>query len=226
MRTKPSAAFTLIEVVTAMAIILILTGLVIQLSGYVTMKGSKARAEGELRMLGAGCESFKAETGGYPQDVQTNFTPGVTDLLKPKEHFVPTASVYEDSNLFLYKALTGDKDANGQPDADEQRYLKEFDTKILKGDKSASNQITRVKYFQDPWGYPYGYSTAAALEELKYRNELKTKGPSASRPSADTMPGFNSTSYDLWSTAGSRPSSSPSDLNKKQLEWAKWVKNW
>jgi prepilin-type N-terminal cleavage/methylation domain-containing protein len=226
MRTKPSAAFTLIEVVTAMAIILILTGLVIQLSGYVTMKGSKSRAEGELRMLQAGCENYKAETGAYPQDLQAGLAPGVTDKLKPKEHFVPTASVYEQANLFLYKELTGDKNADGKPEQDEQRYLKEFDARILKADKSSSGQITLVRYFQDPWGYPYGYSTAAAREEMLYRKDLSTKGSAATRPSGDSVPGFNSATYDMWSTGGSRPTSDPTDINKKQLEWAKWVKNW
>jgi len=150
----------------------------------------------------------------------------VTDKLKPKEHFVPTASVYEQANLFLYKELTGDKNADGKPEQDEQRYLKEFDARIVKADKSSSGQITLVKYFQDPWGYPYGYSTAAAREEMLYRKDLSTKGASASRPSGDSIPGFNSTTYDMWSTGGSRPSSDPTDINKKQLEWAKWVKNW
>jgi type II secretory pathway pseudopilin PulG len=231
MRTKPSSisAFTLIEIITAMAIILVLTGLVIQISGYVTSRGSRARAQGELAMLSTACESYKADSGGYPMDIQTGgTTPGVTDKLKPKEHFNPTATVYEEANLFLYKELTGDKkgDPDGKPEPDEPRYLKEFDPKILKADRDSNKQITRVRYFQDPWGYPYGYSTAAAREEMLYQQELKKSGKGAVRPSADAIPGFNGATFDMWSTGGSRPASTPSGQEKKELEWAKWVKNW
>src|SRR5687768_1776218 len=98
MRSRPSSAFTLIEVITAMAVILILTGLVIQISGYVTTKGSKARAQAEIAMLSAAAESYKADAGAYPQDVSNGpGAAGITDRLKPKEHFIPTQSEYEDA---------------------------------------------------------------------------------------------------------------------------------
>jgi prepilin-type N-terminal cleavage/methylation domain-containing protein len=233
MRTRPSSAFTLIELITAMAVILILTGLVIQIAGYVTTKASKARAETEIATFKAACESYKADVGGYPQDLSNGLaTPGVTDELKPKEHFIPTQKVYEKANVFLYKELTGDKigqgnDPDGVPEADEPRYLKEFDPKLLKVERDVStNKVTRVLYIQDPFGYPYGYSTAAAREEMLYLQELKAKGTKAHRVSSDQVPGFNGSTFDLWSTGGSRPSTQPTDLKKKELEWAKWVKNW
>jgi prepilin-type N-terminal cleavage/methylation domain-containing protein len=234
MRTKPSSAFTLIEVITAMAVILILTGLVIQISGYVTNRGSKARATSEMSLFSAACDSYKADNGAYPQDLKRGglTSVGVTDELKPKEHFIPTAKEYEDANQFLYKELTGDKvgtngkDPDGIPDKDEPRYLKEFDAKILKADRDKDNKITKVKYIQDPFGYPYGYSTAAARVEMLYQQDLRTKGNAAKRPGASDMPGFNSSSFDLWSTGGSKPTSQPSDDKKKELEWAKWIKNW
>jgi prepilin-type N-terminal cleavage/methylation domain-containing protein len=227
MRQRPSSSgFTLIEVITAMAVILILTGLVIQIAGYVTTKGSKARASTEIATLIAACESYKADTGGYPKDQSNWPSRGVTDKLKPKEDFIPTKSEYEDANLFFYQQLTGDKNADNQPGADEPKYLKEFDPKLLKADKDKENRIIKVKYIQDPFGYPYGYSTSAAHEEMLYQKELKEKGKKVNRPSASDMSGFNSATFDLWSTGGSRPSSQPTDLEKKELEWAKWIKNW
>ena len=228
MRTRASrSAFTLIEVITAMAVILILTGLVIQISGYVTTKGSKARANAEISLFIAACDSYKADMGNYPQDFSGGLDErGVTDKLKPKEDFIPTKNEYEDANLFLYKELTGDKNADNKPGADEPKYLKEFDPKLLKADRDAENRIVKVKYIQDPFGYPYGYSTAAAREEMLYRRELKQKGAKVVRPSASEIPGFNTSSFDLWSTGGSRPSSQPSDQKSKELEWAKWIKNW
>lgn len=225
MRKRPSiSGFTLIEVITAMAVILILTGLVIQISGYVTNRGSRARAQGEMAMLGTAAESYKADVGGYPQDVSGDNR--TTDNLRPKEHFIPTANEYEKASKFLYEQLTGDKNSDGKPGEDEIRYLKEFDPKILKTDKDSEGKITNVDYIRDPWGYPYGYSTAAAAVEQKYQSDLKKKGASTPRPRAEEMPGFNSSSYDLWSTGGSRPSTNPSDEEAKELEWAKWVKNW
>jgi prepilin-type N-terminal cleavage/methylation domain-containing protein len=229
MRKRPSSsAFTLIEVITAMAVILILTGLVIQISGYVTTKGSKARATAEISMLTTAAESYKADVGGYPQDLSGGLaTPGITDRLKPKEHFVPTSTEYEEASLFLYKELTGDKNGDGTPGDDEAKYLKEYDVKLLKAERDTENRITKVKYIQDPFGYPYGYSTAAAREEMLYNQKLKEKGgASTPRPSAAEMPGFNSASFDLWSTGGSKPTSEVTDLKKKELEWARWIKNW
>lgn len=162
-------------------------------------------------------------------DLQNDGTaPGVTDRLKPKEHFNPIEAVYEESGLFLYKELTGDKKGvpDGKPEPDEPRYLREFDPKILKADRDANKQITRVRYFQDPWGYPYGYSTAAAREEMLYQLDLKENGKSATPRRANLNAGFNSVSFDMWSTAGSRPASKPAGQEKMELEWAKWIKNW
>ena len=233
MKTRSSStfAFTLIEIITAMAIIVILTGLVIQIFSSRSGPGM-SRAQGEISMLSTACESYMADFGRYPTDrIPDGIIPGVTDKLKPKDQFIPTASEYVQANIFLYKELTGDKtgsgpDPDGKPEDGEPRYLKEFDTKMLKSDRNASNQITKVKYFQDPWGYPYGYSTAAAREEMLYQQELKKSGNKAVRPPADSSSGFNSASFDLWSTGGSRPSSQPSSNEKKELEWAKWTKNW
>ena len=223
MRTRPStSAFTLIETITAMAVIIILTGMVLSISGYVTRRGSQARAQGEIAAISAACESYKAENGAYPQDKQPNFDKGVTDRLDPRQDFIPTKSKYEEAGMFLYKELTGDRKGktgevpDGIVDDNEQRYLKDFDKKMVKmGD-------TKV-YFQDPFGYSYGYSTAAALVEQKFQNDLKSKGVRATR---DEPEGFNSASFDMWSTGGSRPGSDPTEQKKKELEWAKWIKNW
>src|SRR5688572_26829665 len=119
MKTRSSSAFTLIETVTAMAIILILTGLVISISGYVQKKGSQARCSGEIAMLGAAAESYKADNGGYPQDVEASASESNTDRLSPKQHFNPATDEYEKASRFFYKQLTGDKEgeaADSDPD--------------------------------------------------------------------------------------------------------------
>ena len=231
MRRNPSAAFTLLEMMTVIAVIVILTGLVLNIAGYAQRKGALARATGEIQMISAACESYKADNGNYPREVLTSGT-GSTDLLSPKQHFSPVSGTYTNASLFLYKELSGDKTgANGSglpdgvPDAGEQRYFKELDPRILNVKRDANKAITGVNYIQDPFGFSYGYSTAAAQKEQDFQQKLKL-GQSATRPTGNAMPGFNPGSFDLWSTAGGNTTSSPTSDAAMALQWAKWAKNW
>jgi prepilin-type N-terminal cleavage/methylation domain-containing protein len=232
MRKTHSEAFTLLEMLTVIAVIAILAGLVLQVGGYATRKAALSRATGEIHMLASGCESYKSDNGGYPRDIATS-TGGnsLTDVISPKQHFIPTDSVYAASSLFLYKELTGDKKGagttpDGVPDEGEQRYIKEMEPRILNSKKDpTSKRILEVRYLQDPFGFPYAYSTAAAKTEQEFQKKLKL-GEKPTRPSGKELPGFNAGSFDLWSTGGSTPKSNPSSDQAKELEWAKWRKNW
>jgi prepilin-type N-terminal cleavage/methylation domain-containing protein len=234
MRKSPAAAFTLLEMLTVLAIIVILSSIVLGVAGYVQKRSALARASGEISMLGAACESYKSDNGSYPRDIpSTAAGTSVTDLISPKQHFIPTATQYSASSLFLYKELTGDRmkgTTSGTPpdgitDEGAQRYIKEMDPRILNAVKNATTKaITQVNYLQDPFGFPYAYSTAAALAEEKFQTGL-LKGQKVTRPSGAALPGFNLGSFDLWSTGGSSPKANPAS-SKQDLEWAKWIKNW
>jgi prepilin-type N-terminal cleavage/methylation domain-containing protein len=238
MRKSPQSAFTLLEMMAVIAIIVVLAGLVLSVAGYATRRSSQARAAGEIKMLESGCENYKNENGAYPREIVSNNGSGVTDVLSPKLHFTPTASQYSNASLFLYKELSGDKKGasgslpDGAPEEGEPRYLKDLDPRILNAKRDpASKAILQVNYFQDPYGFPYGYSTAAAKAEQDFQRELmiwntKRSGAPPKRPTGSQIPGFNSGSYDLWSTGGSSPSSAPSSDQSKEQEWAKWIKNW
>jgi hypothetical protein len=80
--------------------------------------------------------------------------------------------------------------------------------------------IVSVNYLQDPFGFSYGYSTAAAAAEQKFQKDLRS-GLSVTRPTGSQLPGFNLGSFDLWSTGGSNATSSPTTDTAKDLEWAK-----
>ena len=102
-------AFTLVELLTVLAIIVILTSLVVSVGGYVQKKSALSRAAGEISMLVTACESYKSDNGNFPRDT-TNAKS--TDAISPKADFVPTSDVkgkYAASSLFLYKELSGDK---------------------------------------------------------------------------------------------------------------------
>ena len=225
--SKHNAAFTLVEVITAIVIIVILTSLVIGIAGFANRKAAITRATGEMAMLAAQIEGYKADTGGYPQDYQDKGKIS-TDKLSPKEDFDPTSKKYSDAGKFLYQELTGDKDLDGVPDKDEPVYMKEYDAKILKADRGGTNnRIIKVYYFQDPFGYPYGYSTAALRGEQDYQHDLRKKPESAKRPTGKDIKGFNTGAFDLWSTGGNKKALAATAADKeKESEWAKWIKNW
>jgi len=230
---KKNSAFTLIEMIVVMTIIVILSGLVVAVVGYVNRKAAMTRASTEIATFLNACQNYKADAGRYPQDTQivtgannkATFTPGDTDKLKPKEHLVPTSSEYSNAGKYLYQQLTGDKSLDGIPDDGEPVYLKDFDPRMLKADRDVTGKIIKVYCFWDPFGYPYGYSTAAMLEEQKYQAGLK-EGSAPTRPTGVALPGFNLTTFDLWSTAGNKPNPAPTSDIAKESEQAKWLKNW
>lgn len=170
-------AFTLVEVLIVIAVIIILAGLVLSTVGYVQKKGARARAETEISAMSAAIESYKADNAIYPRgnvDL-SNTTPYDTDREDAKADGNPTN--YANASLFLYKVLSGDTNANRQIDAGEtgKSYFA-FKPNML----SPSDQAQPVQFIRDPFGNSYGYSTA---------NQFNSSN------------GYNPT-FDLWSTVG------------------------
>ena len=234
MKKSSSAAFTLIEMMTVIAVIVILTGMVLSISGYATRKGALARATGEIEMLTTACESYKSDNGNYPREILDSGS-GVTDLLSPKQHFSPVSPIYTNASLFLYKQLSGDKLGQGGSslpdgitDENETRYFKDVAIeKMLSTKKNATTKaIIQVNYIQDPFGFSYGYSTVAAKLEEDFQKQLKLGSANAKRKTDTAQLGFNAGSFDLWSTAGDNTTASLGSETSMGLKWAKWVKNW
>lgn len=216
-RSPTSRAFTLIEMITVIAIIAILSGLVLSISGLVQNKGARAKAEAEIKALSSGLESYKTDFGGYPQDA-------ATDALDPRASFKPDS--YHAASLALYKALSGDQNANGKidvtgdPNTTEtaHNYVPDF-FRPSRFNSVAREQLNKgassvtISYIVDPFGYCYGYSTIGLKSEQEYRVKLLTE-PTANRPAAK---GYNPT-FDMWSTGGTTIGT--------EKDRAKWVKNW
>ncbi|MEP6673395.1 MAG: type II secretion system protein GspG, partial [Chthoniobacter sp.] len=103
--------------ITVIAIIAILAGLVLAINGIVQKKSATARADAEIRQLSSALESYKTDNGGYPQDAQS------TDLLDPRNIADATNTTSSGkpakSSLYLYEALSGDDNGNGTIDATE-----------------------------------------------------------------------------------------------------------
>jgi type II secretory pathway pseudopilin PulG len=145
---RTGGAFTLIELIVVMTVIIILPGLVLSTVGYVQKKGARARAETEIAAMSAACESYKADNGIYPSD------PSTTQLLDSTASFNPVN--YQSASLYLYKQLSGDATGNRQPSG--KSYMTFKPNMLLPPPPSAANVIA----IADPFGNSYGYSTRMA----------------------------------------------------------------
>jgi type II secretory pathway pseudopilin PulG len=184
-------AFTLIELILVVGIIMVLAGLVLTTVGYARKKGARARAETEIAAMSAACENYKADNAVYPRD---NPTPGYTDALDARQNGDPTQSIYTNASLYLFKQLSG-LNQNQTPITGARSYFS-FKPQMLSIDTNGN-----VIAIKDPVGNSYGYSTIQAA-------------------TADTTKGYNPT-FDLWSTAGltTNPPGTPPDTITPQ--WIK-----
>ena len=149
-------AFTIIELLVVLAIILGLAGLILATSSYVQAKGKRTRAETEIAALSAALESYKADNGVYPTD-------NVTNALDARTMVNPTASQYTGASLFLYRELSGDPMRNRVP-IGKSYFL--FKPNML----LPKDQTQAVTAIADPFGHSYGYSTANQANPAKGYN--------------------------------------------------------
>jgi type II secretory pathway pseudopilin PulG len=207
-------AFTLIELVLVIGIIIALAGLVLSTVGYARKKAARARAEAEIAALSAACENYKADNGIYPRDPTANTS---TDALNARTMLDPgttNATLYTAASLVLYRALSGDRNLDRTVTAADENY--NIDGTALAPALTAlpqsyfafkPNMLSppggngTVTAMADPFASAYGYSTA---------NQF------------DPNTGYNST-FDLWSTAGVAPSPTP---NPPTTQQDLWIKNW
>jgi len=166
-------AFTLIELILVVGIIMVLAGLVLTTVGYARKKGARARAETEIAALSAACENYKADNAVYPNSTGT----GGTDGLDPS---TTNPANYEMPCRYMYGEISGDRDFDGIPDTSVRPYMAFKEISLLRADMSnppsSSNRVTAIR---DPFGNSYGYST------------MKASGGAN---------GYNPT-FDLWSIA-------------------------
>jgi len=144
-----NTAFTLLELLIVISIIIVLAGLTIGTMGYVQDKGKRSRTEAEIAAISAALESYKADNGVYPKDP-------VTDQLDPTAAFDPVN--YVNAANILYQQLSGDQDlVQSTTNDDTKNYI----GALLKPSSLATPPGGRP-YLKDPWGNAYGYSTSKA----------------------------------------------------------------
>jgi type II secretory pathway pseudopilin PulG len=149
-------AFTIVELLLVITVIIILTGLILASAGYVQKKGARARAESEIAAMSAALESYKADNGIYPR--QEN---GATDLLNARNETNP--SNYAAASLYLFTQLNG-TDPNFRQMPEARNYFV-FRPQMLATMRDSNGNLTTVAYVRDPFRNSYGYSTAYQYDE-------------------------------------------------------------
>jgi len=179
---RPRHAFTLVELLTVMAIIGILAALILSVARSASDQARRKRAEAEIQGFSTGLESFKADNGDYPRCLPNSDTM-VSDNVDPRNG--NSAGDLPSASRVLYVGLSGDVNLNQTPgNGNGMKTYFEFRPKMLHlGVGGAIDSLV------DPWGNVYGYSTACHADAIAGKSATSTRG-------------YNPT-FDLWSTANS-----------------------
>jgi len=147
------AAFTIIELIVVIGVILVLAALVLATSSYVHNQGARSRAGAEIAAISAALENYKADNGVYVS-ASTN---------DPRTQGDPAA--YQAASLTLYENLSGDFDNDRSPDSGKSFYMSFKPNQLSPGDQSQP-----VTFLKDPFGNSYGYSTINSTDPTKGYN--------------------------------------------------------
>jgi prepilin-type N-terminal cleavage/methylation domain-containing protein len=147
---RPTAAFTLIELLAVITIIGILAGLTLGAAGAVRRHGATSTAKAEVAALQAACDRYYADNNTYP--VNTN--------VSPSSSFAPTG--YTAAGQALFTNLLGSATLTNAPT--RKRYFEPKSTMV------------NGNYFIDPWGYAYGYNSDGTNAPLIWSTAGQTTG--------------------------------------------------
>ena len=237
---RSTAAFTLIELLTVITIILILAGLILGIAGSAQHKAAVSRADGEIHALSVAANNYQIDNGTYPRDTASSAT-NATDKLDALKYYDPASNgtpTYTAASLVLYQLLGGSYYivssgttstitlwSSGSGVAQPTVYYPFKDSQLMNSKNVTSGYIdpSTVQAILDPFGFSYGYSTA-------YQADVDANN--ATTPPGTTAPthGYNPT-YDLWSTAGysvtsGKPYPTSGTASSTTNYNTLWVKNW
>jgi type II secretory pathway pseudopilin PulG len=160
---------------TVIAIIAILAGLILYAASGVLNQSARTRARSEIAGLSSAMEAYKADNGIYP-------TPwnGATTFSNTNSAYKVSPATgggsYELSSEYLYQALAGMTNTTDTPTPGVKSYFP-FKKTQLGVDTSGAGS---VYYIKDPFGNSYGYFSG----------------------SGSVVPINGTNAFDLWSTAG------------------------
>jgi prepilin-type N-terminal cleavage/methylation domain-containing protein len=133
---RPTAAFTLVELLAVITVIGILAGLTLGAAGAVRRHGAASTAKAEVAALQAACDRYFADNNLYPSN--TSAAPSAVN---------PTT--YTAAGQVLFTNLLGSATLTAAPNS--KRYFEPKPAMVFTN--------TSPNYFIDPWGYAYGYNS-------------------------------------------------------------------
>lgn len=139
MKIRNAKSFTLIELMTVVAIIAILAGLVLGGAGAVRQRASRGQAKAEIAAIEAGLVRYQMDFGGYPVPSNNIQVEGNVYGAKPTD--------YASAGRTLFASLWGSSTYSNTTPGQKQ-YLN------VKPSMVNSDGQNR---FVDPWGNTYGY---------------------------------------------------------------------
>ena len=135
--TPPAKGFTLVEILTVMAIIAVLATMTIGGIGYYNDKAAKSKTLVVMGAIESALEQYHFDTGEYPPEAAEN----------------PLRST-----KVLYQALYGDQDKDGIPDPGATVYLSMLNPNLRGKSLNLLFKDGKVIYvIVDGWGDRLGY---------------------------------------------------------------------
>jgi prepilin-type N-terminal cleavage/methylation domain-containing protein len=215
-RTIRRNAFTLVELITVVSVIVILFGLVVGGYSYADRSSKRSRTEITIKAVRSGLEAYREKFGSYPEPINPDTSVAIADK-----------SYIAGSGACLYQALTGDgfdqiKGASGEGSPESNGNLDDAEAvNVVMTDMPRELWINldSLYFMADGFGHPLRYIKSAPTIAA-------TSGQQP--PPATTI---NIGTYDIWSygedteniNATSLEASGSDSGNRMD---AKWIKNW
>lgn len=204
---RPSS-FTLIELLVVMAIIIILASITLWAAQALWTKAARSRATAEIQGMSSALEGYKTDNGIYPQAANVTGGTNANYPVNPLLNAGSSNSSYEASAQVLYESLSGKTNFTDTVLYTRAYYpnfrvnqLGNYNT-VAAG--SGGFSLTTATYVQDPWTYPYGYSTGDGT--------------------TNNVPANGANFFDLWSTAGLTTTTISTTVTNAASN--AWVNNW
>ncbi len=150
------ASFTLIEMLTVIAIIAILAALTLAAGSAVMNKASRSRASSEVQAMSTALEGYKTDNGIYPSTSTLTFPTNAYAANDP----TTVGGLYQQSSEILFLNLSGQTNLADQPVAGVKVYMSFKRNQV--GDSANGS------YVKDPWSYSYGYSASTNTANPPY----------------------------------------------------------
>lgn len=179
----PRRGFTLVEMVTVVAVIAILAGIMLGAAGAAQRRAMTSRTQATINQLGVGIEMKKADVDYYPPDFRVW---GVRIAWENRDNPWPCESLY----WWLFYEPTR-RLYSGQPNP-QQPYVKFRPDQLQDSGKTIPGESENYMRVVDAWGNPINY-------KANQGNGYYFQTPAQGETSPTYYPRHNRMTFDLCS---------------------------